>query len=92
VRLIVTVALLIVICLQYKAWFSDVGYRAVDELQARLEAQKAQTAELAARNEVLAAEVVALKTGTDVMEARARLVLGMIRQDEVFLLVADEAK
>jgi cell division protein FtsB len=88
-RLIVLVAVVIILSLQYKAWFSDVGYRAADELAVRLRAQQQQTAKLAARNSVLAAEVMALNTGTDVMEARARMVLGMIRQDEVFVLVND---
>jgi cell division protein FtsB len=88
-RLIVAVAVFIIASLQYKAWFSDVGYRAARSLESRLAEQKDKTARLAASNAVLAAEVVALNSGTEVFEARARLVLGMIREDEVFVLVDD---
>lgn len=88
-KLIVAVALLIIGSLQYKAWFSDVGYRAARSLESQLAAQKEKTARLAASNAVLSAEVFALNSGTEVFEARARLVLGMIREDEVFVLVDD---
>jgi cell division protein FtsB len=89
VRLIVAIALVIVASLQYKAWFSPVGYRAAEALEKDLAAQKERTAALAARNAVLSAEVLALNSGTEVFEARARLVLGMVREDEVFVLVGD---
>jgi cell division protein FtsB len=89
VRLTILVALLIVASLQYKAWFSDVGFRAARVLEAELAAQKARTAELKASNAVLEAEVLALNGGTEVFEARARLVLGMVRHGEVFVLVGD---
>lgn len=88
-KLIIAVALFIIASLQYKAWFSDVGYRAAGSLEQQLTEQKAKTARLAASNAVLAAEVFALNSGTEVFEARARLVLGMIREDEVFVLVDD---
>ncbi len=91
-KVIVAIALVIIASLQYKAWFSDVGYRAARTLEVELQAQKEKTAELASSNTVLAAEVVALNSGTEVFEARARLVLGMVRQDEVFVLVGNSAR
>jgi len=89
VRLTILIAMLIVGSLQYKVWFSDVGFRAAQVLEAELQAQKEKTAELKASNAVLEAEVMALNSGTEVFEARARLVLGMVRQDEIFVLVGD---
>ncbi len=91
-RLIIALGVLLILALQYKAWFSDVGFRAAAQLRTEVEAEKAKVTVLAASNQVLAAEIMALKSGTDVMEARARLDLGMIRKGEVFLLVADNVR
>ena len=41
-------------------------------------------------NQQLAAEVKALKTGLDEVEARAREELGMVKPGETFYLVVDE--
>ena len=91
-RVIIIIGVLLILALQYKAWFGPVSFRAVAELRTEVEAERSKLAVLAARNQVLAAEVLALKSGTEVMEARARLDLGMIRQGEVFLLIADNAQ
>ena len=87
--LIVILAVLLVL-LQYKAWFSDVGYFAAQRLRAEVEEQKSRGAVLARRNEILIAEVLALKGGVEALEARARNDLGMIKKGETFYLVPDD--
>ena len=87
--LIVILAVLLVL-LQYKAWFSDVGYFAAQLLRAEVEEQKSRGAVLARRNEILIAEVLALKGGVEALEARARNDLGMIKKGETFYLVPDD--
>ena len=91
-RLIIALGALVILSLQYKAWFSDVGFRATAQMRTEVDAERAKVTVLAARNQVLAAEIAALNSGADVMEARARLDLGMIRKGEVFLLVADNVR
>ncbi|MCP5180995.1 MAG: septum formation initiator family protein [Pseudomonadales bacterium] len=74
--------------LLYRGW---VGGMTADRLAVELKAQEARVAEITARNQVLAAEVRALQTGTDGIEARARLDLGMIREGEIFVLMPEDA-
>jgi cell division protein FtsB len=88
-RFLVVLGVVAVIYLQVRLWFSDVGVIASRELAARVEEQRERNTELAKRNAVLAAEVHALKSGLDAVEARARSELGMIKAGETFYLVVD---
>lgn len=49
------------------------------------------TNELQERNQALAAEVVDLKEGLDAIEERARDEMGMIKTDETFFQIIDNA-
>ena len=77
-----------VIALQYPLWFGKGGWLRVRDLQQQVDAQKAVTAALEARNRAFDAEVRDLKSGYDALEERARSELGMIRQDEMFFQFA----
>jgi cell division protein FtsB len=92
-RALTVVLLVLVVLLQYKAWFSDVGHRAERVLRAQLSEEDARARRLEDRNRRLTAEVLALKRGAEdgyaAVEARARSDLGMIRQGETFYLVPD---
>jgi len=81
-----------VVGLQFKAWFSDVGYFDNQRLQAEIAAQQQRTAVLRYRNRLLTAEVLALQGGHDAVEARARVNLGMVKQGETFYLVSSEQR
>jgi cell division protein FtsB len=89
-KILLALLLVLLAGLQYKLWFSDVGRRAADGLELRLEAQQRRTDLLAHRNRLLTAEVVALKEGLDAVEARARRDLGMVKDGETFYLVPDQ--
>lgn len=58
-----------------------------EKLEQKLEATRAEAAELAAENTVLAREVHALRTDVGAIEDRARGDLGMVYPDEVVLRV-----
>ena len=77
----------LVVGLQYPLWLGKGGWLRVRELDRGLVEQRAATAKLKARNDALDAEVRDLKQGLDAIEERARLDLGMIRNDEVFYQV-----
>jgi cell division protein FtsB len=79
----------VLIGLQVRLWFSDVGILARRDLDARLAEQARQTKDLKQRNRLLAVEVAALKSGPAGVEARARSELGMIKEGETFYLVVD---
>ncbi len=88
-RVLVVVAVVVLLGMQGRLWFSDVGVLARDELDGRVAQQEHRTEELAQRNRALAVEVAALKSGLAGVEARARSELGMIKEGETFYLVVD---
>jgi cell division protein FtsB len=79
----------VLVGLQVRLWFSDVGIFAQRDLETRVADQTRHTQELKQRNRLLAVEVQALKSGPAGVEARARSELGMIKEGETFYLVVD---
>jgi len=78
------VLLVLIVAIQYPLWFGRGGWFKVWELDARVSAQRESNKKLEARNSALDAEVRDLKHGLDAIEERARVELGMVRNDEVF--------
>jgi len=77
----------LLVALQYPLWIGKGSWMRVWELDRQLAAQQEVNARLKARNDALDAEVRDLKQGLDAIEERARLDLGMIKNDEVFYQV-----
>lgn len=84
------VGLLVVAALQYRYWYGDSGYFASAALANAIEREQRLNERLEQRNRVLAAEVTALRSGLEAVEARARTDLGMVVEGETFYLVVDE--
>ena len=59
------------------------------QLQAEIDQQSEENAQLEARNGRLIAEVQSLQSGDEAIEAAARYQLGMLKSDETFFLVVD---
>jgi cell division protein FtsB len=87
---IVLAALLVLV--QYPLWIGKGGWLRVWELDQQLGERRAQNERLQARNDALEAEVRDLKSGFDAIEERARFELGMIKSDEVFILVPEATR
>lgn len=85
-RTVLVVLAVLLVLLQIQVWRQ---YARVDELESRLQTQREQNGELAARNDALAAEVTDLKSGLAAVEERARAELGLIREGEAFYLVVE---
>lgn len=79
--------IVILIALQYMLWFGQSGHFTQERLQGQLEKQERQVEVIRERNQILAAEVVALKSDQGTLEARAREDLGMVKKGEVFYLI-----
>lgn len=75
------------VALQYPLWVGKGSWMRVWELDRQVSAQREINVRLKARNDALDAEVRDLKQGQDAIEERARLELGMIKNDEVFYQV-----
>ena len=57
-----------------------------------IELQKVENNQMRVRNAVLAAEVRDLKQGLEAIEERARSELGMIKRNETFFQVIEDAR
>lgn len=82
----------LLVLIQYPLWLGKGGWLRVWDMNRQVEAQKETNRQLAVRNAGLDAEVQDLKQGLDAVEERARVELGMIRQDEVFYQIIDKSK
>jgi cell division protein FtsB len=89
-RLFALLLVALLIALQLRLHVGSGGLREVQQLQAAVEAQREENAELQRRNAALAAEVEDLKQGEDAVEERARAELGMVKEDEVFYRVIEK--
>jgi cell division protein FtsB len=81
----------LVVAVQYPLWAGKGGWFRVWEVDREIAAQREVNARLKARNVALDAEVRDLKQGLEAIEERARSELGMIRQDEIFFQLLDDA-
>jgi cell division protein FtsB len=88
-RIVVALLVVLLLLLQYKAWFSDAGHRAANALHAQVDEQLARAEQLEQRNRLLTAEVLALKDGLAAVESRARSDLGMVKKGETFYLMTE---
>jgi len=90
VRILGTLLAALLVLIQYPLWLGKGGWLRVWELDHKVMERRAENDRLQARNDAQEAEVRDLKSGFDAIEERARFELGMIRADEVFLLVPDQ--
>lgn len=84
------ISVVLVLALQIRLWVGDGSMADVARLNRLIDEQTAENERLIERNLVLAAEVRALKEGTEGIEKRAREDMGMIKDGETFYLIVDE--
>ena len=85
--------LFILLCgLQYKLWLGTGSMSEVWRLQQSIVEQQAQNEVIRDRNSALDAEVQDLKQGLDAIEGRARSEMGMVKKDETFFQIVDDAQ
>lgn len=84
-RLLIGIAILVIIVLQFKLWFGEGGYTDRHAMIELTEQQNEKNLKLAERNRVLAAEVNDLKNGMEAVEEHARIDLGLVRPHETFV-------
>ena len=82
----------LILAIQYPLWMGKGSWLRVWEFSGKVDQQKEKNVQLAARNAGLDAEVRDLKQGTEAVEERARVELGMIKPGEVFYQVTDKSK
>jgi cell division protein FtsB len=80
------VALLLIV--QGQLWFGRGSVGNVAEMQRKLESQKAANAQAQLANDRLASEVRDLKEGLEMVEEKARMELGMVKPNEIFVQIS----
>ena len=88
-KMLIVALVLLLLGLQYRAWFGDSGYFTAAALQEQLRVQERRAERRVQRNRRLKQEVMALRQDKTAVEARARADLGMIKEGEVFYVVTD---
>jgi cell division protein FtsB len=69
-------------------WFGRGSIGSVIQMQRKFDAQKAANAQAQQANERLASEVHDLKEGLEMVEEKARMELGMVKPNEIYVQVA----
>lgn len=87
-RVVPAVLLVLLLVVHAQLWFGRGSVGSVSEMQRKLDAQKTANAQAQQANERLAAEVRDLKEGLEMVEEKARLELGMVKPNEIFVNVS----
>lgn len=90
--LLMGLMVIIIVYLQYRLWAAEGGLGNLASVKTQIEQRSKENAALLERNQSLQEEVMSLRTGTTVIEQRARSELGMIKENETFYLIVDEKK
>lgn len=77
--------------LQYALWFKSGGAGDAAILQSRIVAKEQEINRIESGNRRLIAEVRDLEKGLDAIEERARSLIGMIKDDEIFFRMGPSA-
>jgi cell division protein FtsB len=89
-KLLWSIMVLLIILLQVRLWVGEGSFAQVWGLEEAIAGQRAENEELEIRNERLFAEVQNLRGQQGALEERARMNLGLIREDETFFLVVEQ--
>jgi cell division protein FtsB len=87
-RLVTLILIALLVLVNVELWFGRGGFPYVMGLEKQLAKQKAANERTRAHNDRLAAEVIDLKEGLEMVEEKARAELGMVKPDEVLIHVA----
>lgn len=90
-QILVAALIAVLVFLQYLLWIAEDGVRQTHALRIAIQAQIQENAELNERNQAMEADIKDLKSGLVAIEERARSEMGMIRRDETFYRILDQA-
>ncbi len=87
-RLVPAILILLLLIVHAQLWFGRGSIGNVSAMQQKLDAQKAANAQAQQTNERLSSEVRDLKEGLEMVEERARMELGMVKPNEIFVQIS----
>jgi cell division protein FtsB len=77
---------------QYRLWVGEGSFENLSSIQQQIDDRRGDNDILIERNQRLAEEVKALKSGSAAIEQRARTDLGMVKENETFYLIVNDKK
>lgn len=87
-RLVPAALITLLVVLHAQLWLGRGSVPSVSRMVAELDRQKQKNANAQMVNERLAAEVRDLRTGLEMVEEKARLELGMVKPNEIYVQIA----
>ncbi len=90
-RIVPACLITLLLVLHAQLWFGRGSVPNVSEMQRKLQAQKAANVRAAQANERIASEVRDLKEGLEMIEEKARMELGMVKPNEIYVQVSAAA-
>ena len=87
-RLLLTLLIALLVIFQAHLWLGRGSLPNVRNMQHKLEEQLDKNKQSQAYNERLGAEVGDLKEGLEIVEEKARMELGMVKPNEIFVQIA----
>jgi cell division protein FtsB len=87
-RLVPALLIALLLIVHAQLWFGRGSVASVASMQQKLDAQKAANMQAQQANERLASEVHDLKEGLEMVEEKARMELGMVKPNEIFVQVS----
>jgi cell division protein FtsB len=85
VRLIPTTLIVLLLILQAQLWFGRGSLPNVSRMVSQLDTQKKKNEQAQLNNKRLVAEVRDLKEGLEMVEEKARMELGMVKPNEIYV-------
>ena len=87
-RVVPACLITLLLVLHAQIWFGRGSVSNVSDMQRKLQAQKAANVRAAQANERLASEVRDLREGLEMIEEKARMELGMVKPNEIYVQVS----
>jgi cell division protein FtsB len=87
-RLVPALLIALLLIVHAQLWFGRGSVASVASMQQKLDAQRAANMQAQQANERLASEVHDLKEGLEMVEEKARMELGMVKPNEIFVQVS----
>ncbi len=84
-RVVPTVLIALLLVLHAQLWFGRGSLPSVSKLRQQLQEQQQHNAQATQANERLAAEILDLQEGLEMVEEKARVELGMVKPNEIFV-------
>ncbi|MDP3702479.1 MAG: septum formation initiator family protein [Hylemonella sp.] len=87
-RFVPAILITLLVVLHAQLWFGRGSVPNVSRMVGELEAQKQKNAQAQLVNDRLAADVQDLREGLEMVEEKARLELGMVKPNEIYVQIA----